>query len=59
MLFFLETGVPERGGGPTLGKYSQKIPFFFWVASLRYVIICTEICFLMELCLIFFYVQAC
>ena len=26
--FFLETGVPKRGGGPTLGKYSQKIPFF-------------------------------
>ena len=32
--FFLETGVPKRGGGPTLGKNSQKIPGFFWVASL-------------------------
>ena len=32
-LFFLETGVPKRGGrgggGPTLGKNSQKILFFF------------------------------
>ena len=29
--FFLETGVPKRGGGggPTLGKNSQIIPFFF------------------------------
>jgi len=29
--FFLETGVPKRGGGggPTLGKNSQKIPFFW------------------------------
>ena len=33
--FFLETGVPKRGGGgPTLGKNSQKIPFFLGVASL-------------------------
>ena len=31
--FFLETGVPKRGGGggggPTLGENSQKIPFIF------------------------------
>ena len=31
----MKTRVPKRGGGgPTLGKNSQKIPFFLWGASL-------------------------
>ena len=32
--FFWKQGFPKGGGGPTLGKNSQKIPFFFLGASL-------------------------
>ena len=36
--FILKTGVPKRGGGPTFGTNSQKIPFFFMSPLLNHLI---------------------
>ena len=36
--FFGNRGSQKEGGGPTFGKNSQKIPFFWGVASLSVVI---------------------
>ena len=33
--FFLETGVPNRGGGSDTREKFPKNPVFFWVASFR------------------------
>ena len=60
--FFLETGVPKRGGGGVgvrhLGKIPKKSRFFFWTASLI-IIIVVNITLLISFIIIFILLTSC